>query len=76
MQRSKTPIRIPEEEECSFQPKINHISDYLVTKNPDKKLEKAPVWENLYKLNNERKQVLEQKIREKEEEEIERDSKF
>ncbi|CAI2383507.1 unnamed protein product [Moneuplotes crassus] len=64
--RSKTPSKIPEEEECSFQPRINEISGYLAKKNNID--EKPPVWEQLYKLNSERKQVLEQKRLKKEQE--------
>ena len=57
--RSKTPTNFEEEKECSFHPNINPISAVLANKTKEEK--KPPVWESLYKLNNERKAVLEQK---------------
>ena len=69
--RSKTPNNFDEEKEWSFRPIINPISAELITKGDSDK--KPPVWESLYKLNDERKIILEQKRKEKEIMQLEND---
>ena len=70
LKRAKTPNPFNDEKEWSFRPEINRISAAIAKKtNTKEEKEAKPIWESLYKLNNEKKLWLEQKRQEAEEQE-------
>lgn len=70
--RAKTPNFIPDDKEWSFVPHINPISAELANRSIDGE-EKENIWTSLYKLNEQRKIVLEQKQKQVEEEKMKND---